>query len=1164
MDISKISGYIAEISSQVGDHIQSEGLMGVSKLSRRIGGLTAAIVLGIAGMGVLATPAQAAVYITVGSQDPSPSIPLTAGYKDAIPATAQLKNYGTTDGDPQCQWSSTTDDQTDATNPFQITTNCPTSVVANGTAPLAVTIPTGLTAGKHVLLLSLRGSTSPTAVFTVTVTNPSIEAVTVSSYVNGATVSTVTEVPSGSTLNATATNPSPRPATFQWYCGDQPIAGQTSTSYTTTDADVACTPGVLVQAIVAADLSSKLAKPSDPVKVVIGDKIELQTSEYPFAWNLVPGYTAKDQTKTVTLVNSGTTNVELSKVKCSFLANDTYPMDGDVVLATTTGPLVPQAKVNVTLTPKPDLAADTNQKGNVQCTTGNYGTDYLMTNITVKKASLASVDVYDGDAKNPAQASAGDTLKVQVPDDAYPSDTITYQWYCGDTKIDGQTKDSYTLTLANVQCNPGVSVQATVAGGNPGAITTPSSKVKVIYGDYLSAQSSPSWSLLTGYNVTEQSQVVELKNTGIEDITSPITCKFQTDEENTMTGQVSVEAFSAIAPTSTVKVTITPADRLPAGTNQSGEVVCSTATGSTIIPTSIVVKDAPVLGAVDIADSSSSVSGLDSNTGKYDIPLAEVGDSVKASLSSDQVVTNGAPISWKWFCGTKELGAGSVDASQLNSTYVVQRADVGCELSAQASITVNGTAVNSDPSSTIKVAALSMATGGDQYPNYPYAPRWSLYSPYDASGLALGTLVVTNWGTTDVNDLSCSLPDDTVFDVLTRPEASLQHGNAVAMQLRPKSGLPVNSSDNGSTFQSVVCTDQANGIQLTSYASVSVVDSPVVSAYVDGTRQVGQTVQARTITLMPENATLTYEWMCQKSDGTTPAAPNNKSTADYTIGVNDIGCDLFAKVTATVGDASASDTTSDAIIPSVSITGADSWIVPASYTATDFTPATDQITIKNNSTTETLTNVSFACPVLTSTTPLPANNPGVKCDVPSVTTLAPGASTTVTITPQLGLSAGSYDGQFSVTYTEKGRPVTLSDDVDIQVGSVTPFELIQPTNGQQTPVESPSATPSGTPSGNPSSTPSTNPSGTPSGNPSGTPNANPSGTPSGSATPGTPSASKSAAAPAGSGTTGPNANGTTPKKIDTGGTTSSGSTGIALLGLGFIVAGALILKRRTA
>ena len=1129
--------------------------MGVSKISRRIGGLTAAIVLGIAGMGVLATPAQAANFFTISARTPSSSITLTTGYTTATEATAQLNNYGSTDVDPQCAWSSTTNDQPDATNPFQITTDCPASVAANGNAPLAVTIPTGLTAGTHVLLLSAGGSTSPATVFTVTVKDPTIDKVTVSSYVNGGNVDPVTEVPSGSTLYAKAEGAYPTTVTYQWYCGDKPIADQTAYSYKTTDDDVSCAPGVTVQAIVAADLSSKFTMPSDPVKVVIGDKLDLGNYKVSTVWNLVPGYTAKDQARTVQLTNTGTTNIDLSKVKCSFQANDYFPMDGDVVLAKTTGTLAPEESVDVTVTPKPDLAVDTKQTGSVQCTTGNYGSETMPASVNVAKASLAKVDLLYGDAKNPAQVPVDGTLKVQLSDDAYPADTAAYQWYCGDTKIDGQTTDSYTPSLANVQCNPGVSVQVTVAGGNPGAITTSSSQVKVIYGDHFAAQSSASWSLLTDYDVTQQSQVVELKNTGLEDIKTPITCGFQTDAYYTMTGKATVEDFTAIAPTSTVKVTITPADKVPVG-SQSGKVVCSTATGSATITTSIVVKDAPNLGPVSISTSSGTY-GLNSETGEYDIRLAEVGGGVEASLDSDQVVSNGAPITWKWSCGSKDLGQGAVALDQLSSTYQVQPGDVGCELSAQASMTVDGKAYSSDKSSTIKVASLSLTDGGDNYPDYPYSPDWKLYKGYDAKGLGYGTVVVTNWGTTDVTDLSCTLPDNTLFDVVTNPGATLGATKAVAMQLLPKSGLPVIDADSSEGTQQIVCTDKANSLQLTSYATVSVRDTPIVNASVDGVRQVGQTVNVTT-TVQPENALATYEWMCQKSDGTTPDAPNNNSTVDYTITSADIGCALFAKVTVKVGDASASDVTSAAIVPSVSITGADSWIVPANYTASDFTPASDQVTIKNNGT-QQLTDIAIQCPVLMGTVPLPANNPGVKCDIPSVTTLAPGASTTMTITPQTGLAQGGYSGALSVTYTENGRPVTLSDGVSIAVGSVTPFPWIEPTNGEKTPIETPSATPSANPSG----TPSTNPSGTPSTNPSGTPSANPSGTPSGSATPGTPSASKSAAAP-GSGTTGPNANGTTPKKVDTGGTTSDGSTGVALLGLGFIAVGALILKRRTA
>ena len=63
----------------------------------------------------------------------------------------------------------------------------------------------------------------------------------------------------------------------------------------------------------------------------------------------------------------------------------------------------------------------------------------------------------------------------------------------------------------------------------------------------------------------------------------------------------------------------------------------------------------------------------------------------------------------------------------------------------------------------------------------------------------------------------------------------------------------------------------------------------------------------------------------------------------------------------------------------------------------------------------------------------------------------------------------------------------------------------------------------------------------------------------------TPASSGTSTAPANGSGTGTGTSSTSENhSVDTGGTVSHGSTGIALLGLGFITLGAVILKRRTA
>ena len=1155
--------------------------MKVSKLSRRIGGLTAAIVLGITGISVLTTPSQAAASFSANITSPY-LVQLATGYTEPATATVDVTNNGDTAGDPACVWSSATGTSStlDATNVFPITTACPSSLAAGKTATAKVTIPTGLAAGTHYLKLSIGGSSYSSTVLNVTVTDPTLSGVTISAYIGGSLTS-ASKAPVGTSLSASLHDASPyNDVTYQWYCGDKAIADQNESSYQPSSTDISCDPGVSVKATVAAALSTAKSKQSDPVLIVQGDQIDLRAQS--FDWNLLPGYTSEDQIKTATLNNMGKTDIDLSTVKCAFQADDSNPMDGTVALASTKGTLAPGGSLDVTLTAKPGLPVGTDQTGRVVCTTDNFGSESLPTNITVKKASLTGVSIVDSeDNTTLTQVSAGTELAAQPSDDAYPSDGIAYQWYCGSQKLAGATYSSYIPQIANVQCDPGISVRATVAPGTSGVVTKSSSPVKVIYGDYFGASSnSASWSLLTGYDATKQSQVVKLENSGLDDITSDITCAFQTGSYYTMKGTATVEKHAAIAPGSTVTVTITPEGKLPAGTDQRGQVVCSTDRGSITIGTSIVVSDTPVMGQVYIYDTSgSSVNGLNSETGEYDIDLAQVGDSVSANMF--EVVPSGADISWKWFCSTKELGEGSVSSGRLSSTYVVRPGDVGCELSAQAFMTVSGKDYSSDPSSTITVAALSLTSGGDDYPDYPYSPRWVLYAGYDASKLNPGSLVLTNWGTTAVSDLTCSLPDDAMFSVVTEPASSVDPTKATVMQLKPKDGLSVvDPSASRASSQQVVCVDKKDGLQLSATASAPVYGAPVVTSTLSGTPQVGETVKAETLTLIPADADLTYKWMCQKSDGTTPDAPNNTSTATYEVKANDIGCNLFVTITASDGTATSSDASSTYLVSTVSMSDTDDWYVTPGYTASDLKPESQQVTITNNGK-ETLTNVSYACSAKTT---LSAKSTGLKCILPSAKTLAPGQSVTATLTPQLGLEAGIYSWELSTTYTEKGRPVTVSDGFSITVDGSTPIQWIEPTNGVKTPVQSSTGgnggtgdngTGTGGTGGNGGTGTGDNGTGN-GGSGTGTGGTGTGGTGTGgtgtggTGDNGTGNGGTGTSATGGAGATGggtvvaPSANGTTPSGVDTGGTLSHGSTGIALLGLGLIALGAVILKRRTA
>ena len=1314
-----------------------------SKLSRRIGGLAAAIVLGIAGMGVLATPALAAASFQIGNTSPSSTIQLVTGYTEEVTSTVEIRNNGDVDGTPQCEWTSPSN--------AEFTTKCPTSIPAGGIGSATVTVPTGWATGYYSLNLSVGDTTR--SVLSVTVGEAkALTGVTISSNMTGTNVDSPTESPIGSTLYARPVDAYPTDiVTYQWYCGTNAITGQTETVYQPVSTDVSCDPGISVQATMpGAD-----PRMSKAVKIMVGDVLNFQNSDsqtiYSQPWNLVPGYTAADRVKTVKLANTGTIDIDISKISCEVQEGAYNPMNIDLTQSRTTGTLPPNSSIDLTLTADPDLPAATSIGGSVVCTTDNLGRASLYTSLTVNPPVLSGVTIRSNGTDNPAQAPVAQQLSAVPSDDAYPPDAVTYQWFCGSDPISDQTSSTYTpvmkdqsctpgiivkaavgtitaqsqpvkivvgdqislsrslmnfpliagydaaaqaqtssltnngtatillsdltcgfvqttptsmkgaidlpkdvtsiapyesitltvtpeeglavgvsksgqvscttknfgsasiatsatvkdasslsgvtitagssnesvtessvgtalwvtlppdafplnattyqwycgsdkitqsnssvyrTSVTDVACKPGISVDVTVATGTPAEITKKSTNtVKVVYGDQLSASpDSLIWALVAGYDATKEAKVVELTNAGITDILPPLSCEFQTDSTYTMKGSVNVDSFTAIAPTSTVKVTVTPEGDIAAGTSQFGRVVCSTEGGGSVtIYTPLAVSDAPSLGTVSLYDPS-PMRMLNPDTGTYNISLAQVGDSVQAGLAASQVVSNGdVPLSWKWFCDTTELGTGSVASDQLSSIWTVQPDNVGCDLSAQAFMTVDGQEYSSTPSRTLEVASLSLTYGGSNYPNYPYPPSWqNLDTKYNVSDLNLGSLIFTNWGTTAVNDLSCILPDNTDFTVVTQP-ASIAPKNSTVMQLKPVAGLPAQN-----TSQNVICTDEANGLRIFAAASIEIVDTLSIEdiSLSEITPQVGQTVDAKA-TVLPATATSTYEWFCQMPDGTTPAAKSNTGATSYIVTADDIGCNLGVKVTATDNGATVSRSITGAAVPAVSVAGADSWSdIPVGYTAADL-KSSDTVTIKNNGK-EPLTIVSYQCPT----------DVGLKCVTPPSSTLAPGDSATVTISPELGLAQGTYDGTFSVTYMENGRPVTLNEGVGITVGSAPAIDWVEPTNGTPTPLPPDTGNNGG--SGGSGGTGGSGDNGT-----GGTGGTGGNGGTGGTGGNGTTANGGSGKAP-GTGTVGPNANGTTPKKIDTGGTANNDSTGIALLGLGFIAMGVLILKRRAA
>ena len=779
--------------------------------------------------------------------------------------------------------------------------------------------------------------------------------------------------------------------------------------------------------------------------------------------------------------------------------------------------------------------------------------------VQVKDPVLASVSIQDSSSNEVATAPDGQPLTASPASGSYPyASSLTYQWYCGDTAIPDATKASYTPAATDVSCSPGIMVKATAGAGAPGAITRQSDPVKIVIGDKLSFVSSPDrdWRLVQGYTADQAKRVFQLQNTGTAAINaSSITCKFSTSSNRPMDGDAVVATNgTSIAPQGTIDVTVTPKLGYATGPIQDGDVKCTTTNfGSADLYTSITVQDKASLGDVAISNASRyAPKGLNSSSGLYDVPLAQVGDDVEASVDLSTVFPDDAVVSWQWYCGDKALGEGSIEIDGYpptsTSTLSVVPGNIGCALSVQASITVNGTAVTakSDP---MKVVNLSLIPASSNYPGYTslsWTNSRALFKGYVVDeSVQPETLVLTNWGDSAVSGVTCALPSNPNFTVSNPPASPLAAKAATAIQLKPVANLAANADQDTNYQQAVTCTDAADGIQWSNNATVHVANNLEINyVQISPEAQVGTTVQA-SVSTTPTGADLTYKWVCRNGDTSTPAL-NNTSQASYVIDTKDIGCNLGVDVTATKsGLTDASDSATAGVVQTVSYSGLEYWSVPVGYAAADLSPAQTQITFKNNGTVD-LTGVTFKCDPGSST------DDALTCTLPQQFTLAAGQSLTVTVVPKVGMDAGYYNRTVSATYTEKGQPVTVTTSVSLGVDPPAPFDWIQPTDGVKTTPSTP-ATPGGT-----NTTPTT-PGGTdtaPGG--SATPPATAGGT---NATPPAPGGSSTAKA----GTVAaPSANGTTAKKVDTGGTASHDSTGLALLGLGFIAIGVVILKRRTA
>jgi len=830
--------------------------------------------------------------------------------------------------------------------------------------------------------------------------------------------------------------------------------------------------------------------------------------------------------------------------------------------------------------------------------------------VTVKEPALSGVtlDYYSASTSltDPTEAPVGGNLYATA-NDAYPSTGVTYQWYCGKDKISGQTDYYYRLAAKDVSCDPGVSVTATVAAGTDGAIPKSSGTVKVVAGDQLFFVNANSvdWRVLEGYTA-DQAKIVQLQNRGTAPVdVSTITCGFVTDSYSPMNGTVTMpKGVTSIAPQATIDLTVTPKLGLTAGETQDGTVRCTTTNyGAASFYPSITVADKASLGDVDIDNNSSiPAMGLNAGTKAYDVPLAQVGDYLEASVDPDAVFPGDSLISWQWYCNDESLGQGTLSTDYNGasvSTLEVVPKDIGCVLTAKASITVNGKKLEST-SQKMTVIGLSLAEGDGFYPYYD-DPSWTgskaLFKGYAADSVQPGTLVLTNWGDSSASGVTCTLPNKSSFTISKEPTMPLAKQTATTVQLKPAAGLAPNADRNTVYEEAVTCTDSANGVQWSADADVHVAGNlEIANSSFTSAPQVGTTVQVD-VTTVPDGANVTYEWVCRDGDASTPA-PNNTSEKSYIVNIKDVGCMLGVNMTATKAglDPVSASNTAGTVVQTVSSSGSPHWYETVGYTAADLTPSSDKITFTNNGT-AALSGLKITCD------PMMGASDGLGCSVPAKTTLAAGESVAVTFTPQPGLAVGDYNRTAAVTYTENGASVTVSEDAYFSVDPPAPFAWIEPTDGVRLAPPNNGGTDNGTGAGDNGTggngTGGTGDNGTGSNGGNGTGDNGTGGTGTGgtggngtggngatggtggNGTGGTGETETGNGATGGSGGTGtggtgstgsagggtvsvPNATGTNPGSIDTGGSASQGSAWAALAGLGLIALGAVLLKRRAS
>jgi len=445
-----------------------------------------------------------------------------------------------------------------------------------------------------------------------------------------------------------------------------------------------------------------------------------------------------------------------------------------------------------------------------------------------------------------------------------------------------------------------------------------------------------------------------------------------------------------------------------------------------------------VLATPASADVTGSISLRVDSQAYADGMVAQVGQSITATL--DSTAEPGAEISWTWFCGTAPMEQwGGVGDS---STYEVTPDSVGC-----SPMTIHVGAMVSDvafASSEVPLTPVSL-NSGYQYTDFKNSPSWGVLQGYDPGALPVGTVVVTNWGSTAVEGLSCALApqqgsSDTTshFTIVTQPKNSLPPRTATIVQILPVAGVA--GSEKGTSVSEMLTCTTGQGTKWASPrdAGVSMVvySKPFIDIYAYEL-QVGTVLNDSNVNVFPAADSVSYEWYSEAASGTRTALSTSSS---YTVLPADVGKTIGVKVSATL--AGFDPLNSDEIVgvvPPVAVTDGEFWSVPYGYSASDLTPSAAAVTFTNFGATA-ITDIAVTCE---------SDSPALVCsEVPDVKELGPGESmSAITVTPQVGEKIADYSATISLRNDDYSVDAHSYAFLNVNPG---PFAWIQP-------LESPSS-----------------------------------------------------------------------------------------------------------